>query len=1328
MANVTYTGTAGDDVLVSANTGPVSTGNDTLLGNGGDDVLIGGIGNDVLNDTLSSSSEMFGGVGNDTYMVTNVNDTINENFGEGTDTVITTVNFTLFDYVENITAKGTAAISLTGNDDDNVLDGSQDTAANVLTGGLGNDTYIVGTGDTIVENANEGTDTVQAAISINLGSYANIENATVTGTAALTLTGTTGTNVLTGNSGANILDDGSTTLTVGSADTLVGGAGNDTYYVHNAGDVINEASGGGTDLVNFYDVTDGDTYTLSANVENLTLQGTANINGTGSTVSNVITGNAGDNVLDGGGGTAVDTFIGGAGNDTYHIYVAADKITESTLASGGTADTVIADLASGTYTLAAGLENLTLGTGVGNGGTAVINGTGNTAANVITGNAAANILNDGGGAGVDTMTGGDGNDTYIVNNAADVINELISGGTDQVNFIGTTAGSTYTLGTNLENLTLGGTAAINGTGNTAANLITGNSGNNVLDDGGILIGGGTDSLVGGAGNDTYVVNNSNDFIFDASGTDTVKFVSSVDGQSYSLATGLENITLSGGFHSAATGNLGNNIMTGDAGDNTFDGGGGTDVMRGGAGNDTYTVDSTTDIVVELNGAGTDSVIFNGTGLTGSTNYTLSAYVENLTLGGSNAINGYGNAQNNIIEGNSGNNILNGGGGTDTVSYANAASGVTVDLHLTTAQITGGAGTDTLSNFENMLGSTHADTLTGSSGNNTIDGGGGNDTLIGGGGTDTVSFASSAAGVTVSLSAGTATGNGTVTLSGFTHIIGSTHDDTLGGDIGNNTIDGGGGNDTVSYASAALGVVVDLSLGTATGDGTDTLVNITNAIGSVNDDVLKAASTGSVLDGGGSADVNGDTLQGGAGNDTLIVHTVHDIADGGSGGFDILESSLISLDLTNSALYTGGIENATLLGAGTLNITGDGLANVLTGNTGDNSITGGAGNDTLDGGGSVSGDHLIGGAGTNTYIVYAAGDHADDTGGTNSVLESGTISLVLTDTTHYTNLENATLLGSTVLNLTGDGNVNILTGNSADNTIDGGAGADTMIGGGGNDTFVVDSLSDRVSDTGGGNDLVQATVNIDLTNGNFSGVENVTITSGAHNITGDAADNVLTGSTGNNLIDGGGSVNGDTLIGGGGTDTYTVYSANDHVTDNGSGLLESSLISLDLTNSNYTSVENATLMGSTALNITGDANANVLTGNTGDNTITGGGGNDTFDGFGGNDTLIGGLGADHFVISATPSVSNEATITDFHTAQGDVLDLSNILTNYVDEGTDPLANFVSLTDDGSGNTIVKVDVNGTGVAGNYVQVATVAGGIAEGLTGDPHLIDGSILVS
>ncbi len=477
--------------------------------------------------------------------------------------------------VENLTLVGTTAINGTGNVLDNILTGNS--GANVLTGGAGNDTYAVGTGDTVTEQANAGTDTVQSSVIWTLG--ANLENLTLTGMAAINGTGNTLNNIMIGNGGANVLDGGT------GADTMAGGAVNDTYIVENVGDVVTEAAGAGTDVVQ-----SSITYVLGNEIENLTLMGSLAVNGTGNGLNNILTGNTGNNILDGGQGA--DAMSGGPGNDTYVVDNIGDTVAES--ASAGT-DTVQSAV---TFTLGANLENLTLT------GTAAINGTGNMLNNTLIGNSDRNVLN--GGTGADAMPGKAGDDIYVVDNSGDTVTENANEGIDSVQ-----SSLTYTLGTNVENLTLTGTTAINGTGNALDNVLIGNSGANVLK--------------GGTGNDTYVVGTGDSVVENASaGTDTVQ--SSI---TWTLGPNLENLTLTGTTAINGTGNTLDNILTGNSGVN---------VLTGGAGNDTYIV-GTGDSVVENAGAGTDTV-------RSSITWTLGANLENLTLMGSSAINGTGNASDN----------------------------------------------------------------------------------------------------------------------------------------------------------------------------------------------------------------------------------------------------------------------------------------------------------------------------------------------------------------------------------------------------------------------------------------------------------------------------------------------------------------------------------------------------------------------------------------------------------------------------------------------------------------------------------------------------------
>jgi len=172
---------------------------------------------------------------------------------------------------------------------------------------------------------------------------------------------------------------------------------------------------------------------------------------------------------------------GGKGDDTYIVDSSSDTTTK--LASEGK-DTVQSSVS---WTLAEHLENLLLT------GTTAINGNGNSGSNTITGNDYDNTLNGMGGA--DNLIGDRGDDTYIVDSEDDIIRELVSfSDIDSVQ-----SSVSWILGINLENLTLAGSSAINGTGNTRENIIIGNSANNTIDGGN----GGTDRLTGFAGADVF---------------------------------------------------------------------------------------------------------------------------------------------------------------------------------------------------------------------------------------------------------------------------------------------------------------------------------------------------------------------------------------------------------------------------------------------------------------------------------------------------------------------------------------------------------------------------------------------------------------------------------------------------------------------------------------------------------------------------------------------------------------------------------------------------------------------------------------------------------
>ncbi len=348
-----------------ANTLTGNNGNNTLDGAQGNDTLYGGLGDDFLNGG-AGADYMDGGAGDDTYVVDDAGDKVVEAANAGTDTVRSSISYTLGNNVEqlvlltgagNINGIGNAlANTLTGNNGHNTLDGglgndklygglgddflNGGAGADYMKGGAGNDTYVVdNANDQIAEAANEGIDTVRASVSCTLG--AEVEKLELTGTVNINGVGNILANTITGNEGVNILEggvgndtlygkggddiglygnEGNDYLDGGvGADYMKGGTGDDVYIVDNTKDKAVEYAGGGVDTVRA-----SVSYTLGAEVEKLELTGTASINGVGNALANTLTGNGGNNALNGGAGN--DKLYGGSGNDLLNGGDGADLL------------------------------------------------------------------------------------------------------------------------------------------------------------------------------------------------------------------------------------------------------------------------------------------------------------------------------------------------------------------------------------------------------------------------------------------------------------------------------------------------------------------------------------------------------------------------------------------------------------------------------------------------------------------------------------------------------------------------------------------------------------------------------------------------------------------------------------------------------------------------------------------------------------------------------------------------------------------------------------------------------------------------------------------
>jgi Ca2+-binding RTX toxin-like protein len=388
----------------------------TLTGNDGSNVLDGGAGADTLQ----------GGLGNDAYFLDNGGDVVIENANDGNDAVYASIDYRLGANVEYLVLQGSAvqgygnsvANAIAGNGNDNLLDGGA--GGDAMYGGAGNDFYFVdNSGDVVIENANDGNDTVYASIDYRLS--ANVEYLVLQG-GAVQGYGNSSSNAIVGTSGNNLLNG------EGGADAMYGGAGNDVYFVDNAGDVVIENVGEGNDTV-FASID----YRLATNVDNLILQEGAAVQGYGNSGVNAIIGNSGNNLLNGEAGA--DKMFGGAGNDVYFVDNIGDQVIENL--NEGT-DAVFSTV---DFTLSANVETLVL-QGAGN-----LAGTGNALDNKLFGNTGDNTLN--GGTGADRLTGGAGNDTFVFNAGeanGDVVVDFAGNGAlpgDSLSLVGYDAGASF---------------------------------------------------------------------------------------------------------------------------------------------------------------------------------------------------------------------------------------------------------------------------------------------------------------------------------------------------------------------------------------------------------------------------------------------------------------------------------------------------------------------------------------------------------------------------------------------------------------------------------------------------------------------------------------------------------------------------------------------------------------------------------------------------------------------------------------------------------------------------------------------------------------------
>ena len=797
-----------------------------------------------------------------------------------------------------------------------------------------------------------------------------------------------------------------------------------------------------------------------------------------------------------------------------------------------------------------------------------------------------------GGLGDDRMYGGLGNDTFVVNSPNDLVKEFPDQGVDTVNsFI------SYTLGDNLENLTLIGNSALVGTGNNLDNIITGNDTSNTL--AGLA---GSDTLKGLAGDDLLIGGAGADVLIGGAGIDTASYTTSPQGVTINLVTGL-------GFGGDATGDTLQSIenLQGSAFSDTFIANADPNRLDGSGGVDTVSyVQSSAGVNVNLSTGLGSGGFASGDRLINIENIEGSDFDDTL-VGDSqiNVLNGRGG--NDVLEGRAGKDTLIGGAGFDTVSYATSSTGVVIDL--STGSASGGdADGDILIEIEGLSGSQFSDTLIGDNNANTLSGLGGNDVLQGRGGNDrlnggagndsidggtdidTVIYETSPNGVVVNINesqgysntaypsdiepnftiaAGTAfDGFGsTDTLRNLENIIGSTYNDILIGNAQQNTLnglagndllvgnggddilDGGNGIDTVSYrrSTSASGVSVDLSTGVATDgiDGVDTLINIENIVGSQFADRLTGNSQANTILGGDGNDIiaglaGDDRLFGENGNDEIYGGTGNDYLIGGAGA-DLLDGG----DGSDTASYITSTAGVTIDLGNKINFFGDASGDRL---ISIENLEGSEYDDFLYG---DENDNTLSGLGGNDIIRGAGGDDRLDGGTGDNILNGGdgNDTIVAADgknTVYAESGNDSVLLGNgnnTVF--AGSGNNSVIVGNG-DNTIYAESGNDSIVVGNGNNTIVAGDGKNTIA-AGSGNDTIYGGAGTDVIDAG-AGNNTVFAYEGQNIVFSQDGDDIIYAGAGRDFISAGGG--NDTIFAGdgdnwiaAGTGNNLIYSGN-----------------------------------------------------------------------------------------------------------------------------------------------------------------------------------------
>ena len=1098
-------------------------------------------------DTIRSLEQIVGSDGNDTITIVSA-ETFTYGFfvqgAAGNDLIIgpaTPKGSIYADYLNTAVGSGVSVNLITGRASDG--QGGTDTLSGIASA------RGSALGDTLIGNAGEnwflprgGNDSIVGGAGIDMVLYVEASSPVSVNLATR--------RAQDGEGGIDTLSGIERIRATGFADTLIGSGADERFSPLGGNDTIDGA--GGIDTID-YSSTVAVTVNLSigrasdgfGGVDSFSgieyvLAGSGNDNLTGSAGNDTLNGAEGDDYLRGFAGS--DFIIGGAGFDTADYSTEATPITATVTYNGTSGHSATVSSAGGTDTLrdieaingtsGADYIQATLTDPIagfqarGYGGNDTIVGTAdrsigfladyrvNGVTSGIVVDLATGIVSNDGFGGQDSLVnvswvrGTDFADTLLGTDGTDRFRGR--GGNDYMDARGGTADILdYAQSDSAVSVNLVTQRATDGEGGT----------DTVIGFEEVRASAGNDTITGSAADEVFQPYSGNDTVDGGGGQDRVVYNqnsgnvgSPTQGAVVNLATGVATDGWGGTDRlisiERVTGTAFADSMVGGAENNRFRGRAGNDTLNGGLGGDyTEYQNATTGVTANLTtGVATDGE--------GGTDRLIS--IEHV-IGGSHADHLTGVAQlgrsTSLLRGGGGNDTLVGINGEYVVAdYADQTKGLTINLATGTAN-DGNGGIDTLITIRglNMFGD-FADRLTGSAANEWFNPSRGADYVNGAAGFDIIAYAGTdTGGVSVNLVTARARdiGGAIDTILGFEGVSAGFGDDTIiGNALGNliapgagaDSINGGGGQDTISYSFAfapdgiqyttnedgdrlpVQGVTIDLLTQRATdfaGD-VDTLVSIEHAIGGTGNDILRGNGFDNYLGGAEGK----DTIQGGGGNDTLDGGTGNDRMLGGLGNDTylldsaadvVVELSKQGTDTVRTGLATyalgANVENLVATNATNHRFTGNGLDNLIIGGAGADTIAGGIGNDTIDGGAGI--DRMLGSAGNDLFIA-TAGDVVIE------ALNAGHDTVQATGGTFVlgANIEDLVLAG-TATNGTGNGLANIIIGNSLGNVLSGGAGNDTLDGGGGID-YLIGGAGQDVMTGGAGNDRFRFTTLADST--------------------------------------------------------------------------------------------------------------------------------------------------------------------------------------------------------------------------------------------------------